>query len=52
MTLESVPEGTLYRAHVLHGDEEVQQKHAEMGFQQGWGTCAAQLEEVAQSLRS
>ena len=42
--------GTLYRVRVLHKDGADAEKHREMGFDQGWGTCAAQLDEIAQTL--
>jgi uncharacterized protein YndB with AHSA1/START domain len=51
MTFEDLGGGrTLYRALVLHKDEADRDTHAEMGFHDGWGTCATQLGEVAASL--
>ena len=41
---------TLYRAVALHKDAADRDTHEKMGFHDGWGTCAAQLEEVAQEL--
>ena len=41
---------TRYTATVMHGNVADAQKHAEMGFHDGWGTCADQLGEVAASL--
>jgi uncharacterized protein YndB with AHSA1/START domain len=41
---------TLYRAVALHKDVVDKEKHAAMGFEDGWGTCAGQLEELAKSL--
>lgn len=35
--------GTRYRATVLHADEAGCKKHAEMGFESGWGTALDQL---------
>jgi uncharacterized protein YndB with AHSA1/START domain len=42
--------GTDYRAVVRHRNAEDAAAHREMGFHQGWGTAADQLEEVAQAL--
>lgn len=44
------PEGTEYSAIARHSDAETAQKHEAMGFSQGWGTVASQLEEFAQTL--
>ncbi len=41
---------TNYKAVALHKDEADRDTHAKMGFQEGWGTVAVQLEEFAQSL--
>lgn len=41
---------TLYTVTVLHKDAADAGAHAAMGFQDGWGTCADQLGEVARSL--
>ena len=35
--------GTLYRAYARHGNEAACQKHASMGFEQGWGIALDQL---------
>ena len=35
--------GTKYTALVIHGDEDARQKHAEMGFHDGWGKALDQL---------
>lgn len=48
--LEPEGTGTLYRALALHRSSEQCRKHEEMGFQDGWGTVAAQLDEVALGL--
>lgn len=37
--------GTKYTAIALHGTEEASQRHAAMGFEEGWGTCLDQLVE-------
>ncbi|MFN3389913.1 MAG: SRPBCC family protein [Allosphingosinicella sp.] len=53
VTLEDAGEGrTRYRARVLHRNAADREVHAKMGFQEGWGTCAEQLGEVAASLRA
>jgi uncharacterized protein YndB with AHSA1/START domain len=41
---------TLYRAVALHRNEADRDTHAQMGFQEGWGTCADQLVELAREL--
>ena len=47
------PDGTtLYRAVALHKNAADRNMHASMGFVDGWGTCAAQLDELAQGLRA
>ncbi len=43
-------DGTLYSVRVLHKDGADRDKHREMGFEDGWGTCASQLDEVASRL--
>ena len=42
---------TAYKAVALHKDEADRDTHANMGFQDGWGTVAGQLEEYARSLK-
>jgi len=41
---------TLYRAVALHRNEADRDIHEKMGFDEGWGKCAEQLEELAQGL--
>jgi len=41
---------TAYKAIALHKDAADRDTHEKMGFQDGWGTVAKQLEEFAQSL--
>ncbi|MEO7365851.1 MAG: SRPBCC family protein [Sphingomicrobium sp.] len=41
---------TRYTATVMHMNSADAEKHSAMGFQDGWGTCAEQLGEVARSL--
>jgi len=50
ITLEEHPEGTKYTATALHQNEEDRQKHADMGFVDGWGTCIDQLGKLVQNL--
>lgn len=42
--------GTRYTATARHWSEEAMVQHQAMGFDEGWGTVAAQLEEVAKRL--
>lgn len=44
------PGKTLYRAIVRHRSKESAAQHDAMGFQDGWGTVATQLEAYAQGL--
>ena len=41
---------TAYKAVALHKDSADRETHEKMGFHEGWGTVAGQLEEFAQSL--
>jgi uncharacterized protein YndB with AHSA1/START domain len=41
---------TLYRAVALHRNAADRDVHEKMGFNEGWGKCADQLEELAQGL--
>jgi uncharacterized protein YndB with AHSA1/START domain len=51
VTFEDAGNGrTAYRAVALHANEADKAKHEQMGFNEGWGTVAGQLEEYAQSL--
>lgn len=49
---EFTPEGdkTRYRAGSRHWDAETMRKHDEMGFSEGWGMVAEQLEAVARRI--
>ena len=47
ITMESVSDGTRYRALVRHKDAQDRAKHEELGVFPGWGTCLTQLEELA-----
>lgn len=51
VTLEDEGEGTRYTARVVHWTEEARMRHEAMGFHQGWGKAAEQLEGVASGLR-
>jgi uncharacterized protein YndB with AHSA1/START domain len=42
---------TAYKAVALHKNAADRDTHANMGFDQGWGTVAGQLEEFAKNLR-
>lgn len=51
ITLEDTDDGkTRYRAVAMHKNAADSENHAKMGFQDGWGTCADQLGEVAAGL--
>jgi uncharacterized protein YndB with AHSA1/START domain len=41
---------TAYKAIAMHKDEADRETHEKMGFHEGWGTVAGQLEEVAREL--
>ncbi|MDB5677777.1 SRPBCC domain-containing protein [Sphingomonas bacterium] len=41
---------TAFRSSARHWSEASRKAHAEMGFAEGWGVCADQLEEVARKL--
>lgn len=48
--LEPEGQGTLYRAVALHRRPEQKAEHEKMGFHDGWGTAAAQLDALALTL--
>ena len=51
VTFEDAGNGkTAYRAVALHKDAKDKETHEKMGFHDGWGTVAGQLEEFAKSL--
>lgn len=50
ITLEKHPDGTQYTATALHKNSEDRQKHADMGFVDGWGTCIDQLAKLSTEL--
>jgi uncharacterized protein YndB with AHSA1/START domain len=49
--LEELGDKTKYTAIALHPDEATCQKHASMGFHEGWGICLDQLIEEIKSGR-
>lgn len=51
ITFEDAGDGkTRYRAVALHKSEADRDMHEQMGFEEGWGKCAEQLEQLAQEL--
>jgi uncharacterized protein YndB with AHSA1/START domain len=42
--------GTRYSATARHWTAEARDEHAKMGFHEGWGQCADQLEALARTL--
>ena len=50
ITMQDDGDGTIYAGRVLHANVEDARKHAEMGFEPGWGAAIEQLEQVAQRL--
>lgn len=49
ITFADHPEGTDYRAHVMHKDAADRQAHLDYGFDDGWGTVIAQLAALAEA---
>ncbi|WP_037370438.1 SRPBCC domain-containing protein [Amycolatopsis orientalis] len=49
VVLRDHPDGTEYRVVVRHGDPAARERHADLGFADGWGTVTAQLARVAES---
>lgn len=51
ITFEDLGDGTSrYRAVARHWSEEAMKQHEDMGFHDGWGAAADQLEELAKTL--
>ncbi|WP_339871626.1 SRPBCC family protein [uncultured Brevundimonas sp.] len=48
-TFEPEDGGTLYTARARHWDAKAADAHRDMGFEQGWGTVADQLAELAEA---
>jgi uncharacterized protein YndB with AHSA1/START domain len=42
-------QGTRYQATVIHADEAGCKKHADMGFERGWGAALEQLVAMVKS---
>jgi len=51
ITMADEASGTRYVATVMHPDPATRDKHDEMGFHEGWGTCITQLDDFALQLR-
>ncbi|MBF9030181.1 polyketide cyclase [Rhodobacterales bacterium HKCCE3408] len=51
LILADHPDGTDYTAVARHRTTESAEAHEKMGFSEGWGTVATQLEELAQQLQ-
>lgn len=49
ITLQSVDGGTQYAARVMHSDRAQRDKHAELGFYDGWGTVIGQLAKFVET---
>ena len=49
VTFEPEGSGTRYTARVRHWTQAAVKAHEAMGFEQGWGICAAQLAELAEA---
>jgi uncharacterized protein YndB with AHSA1/START domain len=43
-------DGTIYQARAMHGNAETMRQHEEMGFHDGWGTAATQLEDFCKTM--
>lgn len=50
VTFEKEGGKTRYTARALHWTDEDMETHKNMGFHEGWGQCADQLEKLAASL--
>lgn len=50
ITLREVDGGLEYTATAMHVNDEDRQKHADMGFVDGWGRCIDQLAALAKGL--
>jgi uncharacterized protein YndB with AHSA1/START domain len=51
ITLESRGQGTRYTATAIHADREGSEKHAKLGFDEGWGAAFDQLVALVRTLR-
>ncbi len=52
ITLQAVDGGTQYSARVMHSDRAQRDKHAELGFYDGWGTVIGQLAKFVETAAS
>lgn len=50
LTFEKEGDKTRYTAVARHWTVEEKEAHEKMGFHEGWGLCAAQMEELAKTL--
>ncbi len=50
ITMQPEGTGTLYRALAMHKDKTIRDQHEQMGFHEGWGTCADQLNALSAGL--
>jgi uncharacterized protein YndB with AHSA1/START domain len=50
LTFEDADGATRYTARVLHWTVADRETHEKMGFHEGWGKCAEQLEAVTQKM--
>jgi uncharacterized protein YndB with AHSA1/START domain len=48
VTLQDHPDGTDYRAHVMHKSNADRNMHDELGFYDGWGTVIGQLARLVE----
>ena len=48
ITLSDHKDGTAYAAHVMHKNAHDRDQHNDMGFLEGWGTCATQLAQLVE----
>jgi len=46
--VEPEGEGTRYTARARHWTEDDMKRHADMGFEEGWGVCADQLKAICE----
>ncbi len=46
--IEPEGDGTRYTASARHWTDEAYEQHKAMGFEQGWGVCAAQLKALCE----
>lgn len=50
LSFETAPGGTDYHVRALHANEATAKRHAEMGFEAGWGAATDQLAALAARL--